>query len=161
MRYYETLYIINPNLAEDDYKDVLNKFKKIIEKNKGVVIKVDEWGKKTLAYQVRKFDQGNYVLLQYCGEPGITKELQRELRLDDRVLKFQTVKLSDHADPDELKHQAEKSSEKVAERAETVGPPTLQEEEDKIEMNPCFAPDGKSIVFDVVNDGSIYLMNIE
>ena len=135
MRYYETLYLINPSLAEDDYKDALSKFEKIIEKNKGVVIKVDEWGKKTLAYQVRKFDQGNYVLLQYCGEPGITKELQRDLRLDDRVLKFQTVKLSDHADPDELKQQVEKSSEKVAERAEAAAPPDLEEKEGETEMN--------------------------
>ena len=134
MRYYETLCLINPNLADDDYKGVLDKFNNIIEKNKGVIIKVDDWGKKTLAYRVRKFDQGNYVLLEYCGDPGIITKLQRDLRLDDRVLKFQTVKLSDHADPEALKHQLDKSSEEVSEMEQTTDPSGL-EEEGKTEMN--------------------------
>jgi small subunit ribosomal protein S6 len=128
MRYYETLCLINPNLADDDYKGVLDKFKNIIEKNKGVIIKVDDWGKKTLAYQVRKFDQGNYVLLEYCGDPGIISELQRDLRLDDRILKFQTVKLSDHVDPEALKHELDKSSEVASELEQTTDPSGLEEE---------------------------------
>ena len=103
MRYYETLYIINPNLAEEDYRAVVAKFTDVVEKNKGVVTKVDEWGKKTLAYDIKKFDKGYYVLLQYCGEPGLTAEFKREMSLDDRILKYQTVKLSDNADPEELK----------------------------------------------------------
>ena len=134
MRYYETLCIINPNLADDDYKETLNKFKNIIEKNKGVIIKVEEWGKKTLAYLVKRSDKGSYVLLQYCGGPGITKELQRDLRLDDRILKFQTVKLSDHADPEALKSQADESSEKASERAEAAEAPGF-EGEGEIETN--------------------------
>ena len=46
MRYYETLYLINPELGEEDCKDVIDKFTSLIEKNNGVVIKLDEWGKK-------------------------------------------------------------------------------------------------------------------
>ncbi|MBT3257187.1 MAG: 30S ribosomal protein S6 [Deltaproteobacteria bacterium] len=103
MRYYETLYIINPNLAEEDYRAVVAKFSDAVEKNKGVVTKVDEWGKKTLAYDIKKFDKGYYVLLQYCGEAGLTAELKRELGLDDRILKYQTIKLSDDADLEKLK----------------------------------------------------------
>ena len=103
MRYYETLYIINPNLAEEDYRTVVAKFTDAVEKNKGVVTKVDEWGKKTLAYDIKKFDKGYYVLLQYCGEAGLTAELKRELGLDDRILKYQTIKLSDDADLEKLK----------------------------------------------------------
>ena len=103
MRYYETLYIVNPSLAEEDYRAVVAKFTDAVGKNKGVVTKVDEWGKKTLAYDIKKFDKGYYVLLQYCGESGLTAELKRELSLDDRILKYQTIKLSDNADPEELK----------------------------------------------------------
>ncbi|MDY6973860.1 MAG: 30S ribosomal protein S6, partial [Thermodesulfobacteriota bacterium] len=103
MKYYETLYLINPNLAEEDYKSVVSKFNSIVEKNNGVVIKIDEWGKRTLAYEVKKFGKGYYVLLQYCGEPGITAELKRDMSIDDRVLKYQTIKLSDNADPAALK----------------------------------------------------------
>ncbi|EFK07360.1 ribosomal protein S6 [delta proteobacterium NaphS2] len=103
MRYYETLYIINPNLADEDYRAVVAKFTDVVEKNGGVVTKVDEWGKKTLAYDIKKFDKGFYVLLQFCGEAGLTAELKRELGLDDRVLKYQTIKLSDNADLEKLK----------------------------------------------------------
>ena len=102
MRYYETLYIINPNLAEEDYRAVVAKFTDAVGKNKGVVTKVDEWGKKTLAYDIKKFDKGVYVLMQYCGESDLTAEIKREMSLDDRILKYQTIKLSDNADLEKL-----------------------------------------------------------
>jgi small subunit ribosomal protein S6 len=122
MRYYETLYLINPNLAEDDYSDVVTKFKDFVEKNKGVIVKVDEWGKKTLAYEVKKFDKGYYVLLSYCGEPDLITVLKREFKLDERIIKYQTVKLSDNEDPEALKQQSEAVREKVGEEApEKVG----------------------------------------
>jgi small subunit ribosomal protein S6 len=130
MRYYETLYLINPNLAEDDYSDVVTKFKDFVEKNKGVIVKVDEWGKKTLAYEVKKFDKGYYVLLSYCGEPDLITVLKREFKLDERIIKYQTVKLSDNEDPEALKQQSEAVREKFGEEAqEKVGeePETSQE----------------------------------
>ena len=114
MRYYETLYIINPNLAEEDYRAVVAKFTDAVEKNKGVVTKVDEWGKKSLAYDIKKFDKGSYVLLQYCGEAGLTAELKRELGLDDRVLKYQTIKLSDNADLEKLKPKPDPSVRRIS-----------------------------------------------
>ena len=120
MRYYETLYIINPNLAEEDYRAVVAKFTDAVEKNKGVVTKVDEWGKKTLAYDIKKFDKGFYVLLQYCGEAGLTAELKRELGLDDRVLKYQTIKLSDDADLEKLKPKPDPSETESVEAVEAV-----------------------------------------
>lgn len=120
MRYYETLYIINPNLAEEDYRAVVAKFTDAVEKNKGVVTKVDEWGKKTLAYDIKNFDKGFYVLLQYCGEAGLTAELKRELGLDDRVLKYQTIKLSDDADPEKLKPKPDPSETESVETVEAV-----------------------------------------
>ncbi len=105
MRFYETLYLLPPDLSDDEYQEVVGKFNNIIEKNQGVVIKVDHWGRRDLAYRVRKFDKGYYVLLQFCGKPGLTSILERDLRLDDRVMKFHTVKLADEADPDALKEQ--------------------------------------------------------
>ncbi len=105
MRYYETLYLINPNLSDEDCKGVVEKFNKLIEKNKGELIKVDEWGKKPLAYTVKKFDKGYYVLLKYCGGPEIIEELKRDLKLDDRVLKHQTIKLEDDVNPELLTHK--------------------------------------------------------
>jgi len=102
MRHYETIFIVNPELTDEDYKAVLNKFSALVEKLKGVMIKVEEWGKQKLAYNVKKFDRGSYVLFDYCGAPGFPAEFERDLKLDDRVIKYQTVKLADTVDPEEL-----------------------------------------------------------
>jgi len=120
MRYYEAFYLINPNLADDDYGDVVTKFSGIIEKNGGVVIKLDEWGKKTLAYEVKKFDKGYYVLLQFCGEPSILTELKRGFRMDERILKYQTIKLSDDADPEALMRDTKEDREQEMKEAEAL-----------------------------------------
>ena len=129
MRYYETLYITNPNLADEDYEDVVAKFNGLVEKNNGVMINVDEWGKKNLAYEVKKFDKGCYVLLQYCGEPNIIADLKREFKLDERVIKYQTIKLSNTADPEALKSKLEETKEKVPEEGETPVDSNLTEED--------------------------------
>ena len=132
MRFYETLYIISPDLAEEDYRSVLEKFGNLVEKNKGVVINVDEWGLKKLAYPVKKSNKGHYVLLQYCGGPDIIDQLKRDFRLDERVLKFQTIKLKDHADPEALKAKAEegKSKEKDVSEPAAVDAEGATEETD-------------------------------
>ena len=119
MKYYETLYIINPNLNDEEYRSVVTRFNNLVEKNNGVVTKTEEWGKKTLAYEVKKFGKGYYVLLQYCGEASIIEELNRDLRLDDKVIKFQTIKLSDEADPEALKAKAEQGGRRAEEPGET------------------------------------------
>ena len=122
MKHYETIYIANPNLGDEEYGDILTKYRNSIEKSKGIIIKTEEWGKQKLAYELRKFDSGFYVLTEYCGEPGITAELERNLKLDERILKFQTVKLADNADPEALiqkeREDREKSRLKAAETSE-------------------------------------------
>lgn len=132
MRYYETLYLINPELAEEDCRGVIDKFNSLIEKNNGVVVKVDEWGKKTLAYQVKKFDKGFYVLLQYCGEPGLLTELHRNFNLDDKILKYQTIKLSDNADPEALKSKTEPGEAEAGDEAKPAEEVSHDQDSEKV-----------------------------
>ena len=116
MRHYETVFIIQPELSEEDYKGVVKKFGDLLEKQRGTTIRVEEWGTQRLAYRVGKYDKGAYVLLNYCGESGITGELERDLKLDDKVLLFQTVKLADNVDPEELlRHEMEARQKRMAE----------------------------------------------
>jgi small subunit ribosomal protein S6 len=114
MRNYETIYIVNPDLADDNYKEVVKKFNDLIEKQKGIIVKVEEWGKQKLAYGVKKFGTGSYVLMNYCGESGTTAELERDLKLDDRIIKFQTVKLADVVDPEALVLERKETEEEIA-----------------------------------------------
>ena len=132
MRHYETIYILDPNLSDEEYGEVTKKFNNLIEKQKGVIIKTDEWGAQKLAYRVKKFDNGSYVLVDYCGNPGITVELERGLKLDARILKYQTVNLADNVDPQELiLKEKEKETQKETAIAEDQGlekEPTIQDE---------------------------------
>jgi small subunit ribosomal protein S6 len=93
MRKYETIFIVNPDLSEDDRKDLIEKVKGIIDSHQGETLKVDEWGTRKLAYEVKKMSKGHYVLLHYVGGSPVIKELERNLRLMDGVLKYQTVRL--------------------------------------------------------------------
>ncbi len=106
MRHYEIIYIVNPNLNTDDYHELLKKYNDIIVNNKGVVIKTEEWGKQRLAYRIRKFYNGVYVYVEFCANAESIADLERNLKLDDNILKFQTVKLADHANPEELIQKA-------------------------------------------------------
>jgi len=102
VRHYETIYIVNPTVSDDDYGDVVNKFRGILEKHKGIIIKVEEWGKQKLAYTIKKNDKGSYVLIEYCGGPDLIGLFERDLKLDERILKYQTVKLDEDVDPETL-----------------------------------------------------------
>ena len=133
MRRYETLYIVSPNLADEDYKEAITKFNSLIEKQKGIIVKVQEWGKQRLAYEVKKLDKGSYVLMDYCGEPGITAELERDLKLDDRVLMYQTVKVADRVDHQELMLKGKEQPPGVEETAEEAEKEIAEKEAQIIE----------------------------
>ena len=137
MRHYEIIYIVNPNLNGDDYHELVKKYSEIIVNNKGVIVKTEEWGKQRLAYRIRKFYNGVYVYVEFCAEADSIADLERNLKLDDNILKFQTVKLADQADPEELIKKAQ-TSEKVrkpssgeTEEMESQG---FDEEEDESEV---------------------------
>ena len=133
MKHYETLYIISPELNDEDCKSVVTKHKDLIEKQKGVIIKLDEWGRRRLAYEVNKFDQGFYVLMDYCGGAEITAELARALNLDDKILKYQTIKLGDNVNPEDLIKAAEETragaAEEAGDKAATMEEETPEKEE--------------------------------
>jgi small subunit ribosomal protein S6 len=137
MRHYETIFIVNPELVEDNLKEVITKFKDLIERLKGIIVNVQEWGTQKMAYAVRKFDKGSYVLVEYCGNPGLTAEFERGLKLDDRILLFQTVKLADSVDPQEL---LRKKEEEEAKKDQPAADAPVVEKEAKKEQPAADAP---------------------
>ncbi len=98
IREYETLYIVSPELDKSGIENLNNKFKSIVQENGGKVIRLTRWGKRDLAYRIKKFNHGFYVHLNYFGEGKTVDELQRNLRLNQNILRYITVKLSDEAD---------------------------------------------------------------
>ncbi len=83
---YELLYIINPNLSEEETQGIVEKFKTLIEQN-GTVDEVDEWGKRKLAYPINYIADGYYVLVKFTSAPEFPAELERNLRNTETVMR--------------------------------------------------------------------------
>jgi small subunit ribosomal protein S6 len=106
MRRYETIVIVDSDLSESDRTSLLSRVKEIIPQQAGVLIKEDLWGTKKLAYEINKKPRGYYARYDYCGMGPLVDELERFFRIDDRVLKYLTVQLDDHADVEKIQAEA-------------------------------------------------------
>ena len=87
MKKYESLYVIVPELNEEETKSVIDKFNGIITANGGEIVKVDEWGKRRLAYPIDYKNEGYYVLVNFQSEPEFPKELDRLYNINDAILR--------------------------------------------------------------------------
>lgn len=111
MRRYETICIADPDLNDEDQSSLFEKIKTLIAQEKGILVNFDKWGSKQLAYPIRKKPRGYYVCITYGGTGELVAELERNFRLDDRVLKFMTIILEKNIDP--LALQQEKEAEEA------------------------------------------------
>ena len=91
MQKYETLYVLQPNLTDDQVEEIVKTFESVIPDNKGTLVKTDKWGKRKLAYRVGKHWEGYYVLYEYEGSGSIQRELERRLKIHDHVLRYLTT----------------------------------------------------------------------
>ncbi len=102
MKRYETIYITHPELSEEEISELQQKIGSILTSYKGDLVKLEDWGTKKLTYEIRKNTRGHFFLMEYVSNPDLIRELERNLRLNDRVLRFQTVRTSDHVSPEAL-----------------------------------------------------------
>jgi small subunit ribosomal protein S6 len=93
MRNYECIFILHPSFDEEAVKTAVDKFKGVIETEGGVIDNVDLWGKRRLAYEIAKVNEGIYVLFNFQAEPELPKELDRIFRITDGVIRHIIVKL--------------------------------------------------------------------
>lgn len=92
MRNYELMYIINPSLDEEATKAVVEKFSSLITANGGEIAKTDLWGKRRMAYEINDLKDGYYVLVNYKGEPAVTAEVDRVIKITDDVMRHLIVR---------------------------------------------------------------------
>ena len=92
-REYETTYILRPNTTNEGVAEVNTRIRGIIENMGGKIIKVDNWGKRRLAYEVAKERKGIYLYWLYLAQPGVVEETERNLRMLDSVIRYLTVKV--------------------------------------------------------------------
>jgi small subunit ribosomal protein S6 len=91
MRTYETLFIVHPEVVGDDLTALIEKYRKVLTDQQAVVFKADNWGSRALAYPVKKQSRGSYVLALFEGPSTVVAEFERRLRIDEKVIKYQTV----------------------------------------------------------------------
>jgi small subunit ribosomal protein S6 len=97
MRVYEELFIIKPDVPDEEITAFIEQIQAHITTAGGTIDKVENWGKRRLAYKVEKFREGNYVLIQFSSEATtVVKELERRLRVADSVIKFLTVRIDEN-----------------------------------------------------------------
>ncbi len=116
MRTYESIFIVHPEVVGDDQLAVIDKYKTILSDRGAEILKVENWGIRTLAYQVKKQSKGCYVLVIFNAEPTVIAEFERRMRIDEMVIKFQTILLENgYQAPVVAEVEAEKAVEADAE----------------------------------------------
>ena len=97
MTTYETVFIMNPVLSEDQVKETVKKFVNHIKDNKGKITNEENWGLKKLKYVIQKKKTGHYYLIEFQADGQMINKLEIEIKRDERVIRWQTVKLEKFA----------------------------------------------------------------
>lgn len=142
MRRYETILIAHVDLSEDELGSLIDRYGGIVTGQKGILVKVERWGKRRLAYLIKKQARGVYILIDYAGTSAVVNELERNLKIDDKILKFMTVLKADAVDPAALEQEIAGATAAKEEKKET--PPAAV----AVEAGASVAPDAPSSVPD-------------
>jgi len=97
LRPYETTFVIDSLLRAEEVDETIRRYLKFISDNGGEIRRVERWGKRRLAYEIRKRQYGYYVYVRFDGPPTIVAALEREYRLDENILRYLTIHLSKRA----------------------------------------------------------------
>ncbi len=98
-REYECVYLVRQDLEDPQVGQVIEKFRKLVSGQGGKVTRLDNWGKRKLAYEIQKQPRATYVYMQFLGTSGLVGELERNMRLDDNVVRWLTVLVDESVDP--------------------------------------------------------------
>ena len=97
MNQYETVFILTPVLSDEQMKETVAKFKKLLTDNGAEILNEEAWGLKKMAYAIEKKSTGFYCLVEFKGEPSIVNTLETGFRRDEKVIRYMTVRLDKYA----------------------------------------------------------------
>ena len=104
---YETIYLTRPDLSDDLLNAVHAKLTEIITSNGGELLVEEKWGRRKMAYAIQKHNYANYVLLDYVGPAELPLELERNINIDDRLIRHLTIRLGENVSVEACKPEAE------------------------------------------------------
>ncbi|MCB9556432.1 MAG: 30S ribosomal protein S6 [Deltaproteobacteria bacterium] len=117
-REYETIFIVRPDADSDRLHEINQRIRQVIEAGSGQLMRVENWGKRKLAYEIKKSSRGIYLYWRYLSPPNLISEVERNLRLIDQVIRFMTVKVDENVDPNA--RPSDFSDERFAAAATTI-----------------------------------------
>ena len=118
MRRYESVWVVNGDLPDEEVQSAIDKFTRIITSQGGILAGVDEWGRRKLAYKIQGTFRGYYVLADFAGTADTVRELERNYRIDDRIIRYLTTKKADQVNLEALQAEIEAKAKAKAAAAE-------------------------------------------
>ena len=159
MRKYETVVISDPDLQDQTRTELFDKIRNIIARENGIFLDLDDWGSKKLAYEIRKKLRGHYACLTYGGTGDLVKELERNLRLYDDVMKFMTILITHDVTAESLAQelqdaQAAKAAAESAQSASDGAEQATEAEDDgtQVQKSESDAPAAETQTAKTVTD---------
>lgn len=142
MNRYDLIFIIQSDVPKDEIDVIIDRYKGIVTSLKGTIVRAEKWGVRRLAYKIEKQGRGFYVLLDFVGDSPVIRELERNLKFDDKVLRYQTVKRADQVKMADI--EKEIAGLKKPEEIKEVAPAPKQEApaEPATEAKPAEAASG-------------------
>jgi small subunit ribosomal protein S6 len=119
LRRYETILIAHADLSEEELSNLVARYGAVVTGQKGVLVNVERWGKRRLAYIIKKQVRGFYILIDYAGESAVVEELERNLKIDDKILKFMTVLKDNVVDAAALEKEIAEAAQKLEKKEES------------------------------------------
>ncbi len=99
MTEYETTMVMRPDLSGEAIESTLDRVREVVKAQGGMLVAIDHWGKKKLAYEIKKQARGIYVHAHYLGRQGLVAEIERNLRISDHILRYETIRMAKDVDP--------------------------------------------------------------
>ena len=128
MRQYETGFVLSPGLSDEETEGFIKQMAEVVAQKKGRMVKQDVWGKRKLAYPIKRFHEGTYVFFLYEGPGDVSQELERRFKQADTVIRFLTVL----KDPKDLYRRKKRAAREAAAAAAAAVPaPAAISEEEK------------------------------
>ncbi|PCJ53805.1 MAG: 30S ribosomal protein S6 [Candidatus Hydrogenedentota bacterium] len=128
MRTYEALFIVQPEAAEDLVQTIATGVETLITEDGGVIVRSEIWGKRRLAYLVKKFNEGIYILIRFEAETDIVKKLEGHFHLNEDVIRYLTVLFDEKA----LRLEVEQAARNEAQlEARRVGGPSADDDDER------------------------------
>lgn len=121
-RMYETVFILHPDLGDDEVRELTSRIEQTVVSLKGDLKQIVDWGMRKLAYPINKVSRGRYYYMRLDGSAEMIAEVERRLRLNDRVLRYQSVRLEKELQSAPVKSEPVDEAEAKVEETEAAAP---------------------------------------